>query len=155
MHPTIRPGDHLSTAAIGDAAEWFAATLKGGTPRPRSDRAWYWKEAGVSGDGPFVGQRHGLQRQRPLALPLRGPDADQRLHGVLGVTYAVLFMTGSLIIAFDPLSTVILLQFVPVLAAVTIIATFTWQRTGGHRAGGLITGLLVTLYAVAGTATQV
>ena len=62
---------------------------------------------------------------------------------------------------FDPLftsrasiSTVIALQFVPVLAAVTIMATFTWQRTGSHRAGGLITGLLVTLYAVAGTATQ-
>ncbi len=44
---TTRPGDHLSTAAIGDAAECSAATLKGGTPRPRSDRAWYWKEAGT------------------------------------------------------------------------------------------------------------
>ena len=52
-------------------------------------------------------------------------------------------------------STVITLQFVPVLAAVAIIATFTWQRTGSYRAGGLITGLLVTLYTVAGTATQV
>ena len=52
------------------------------------------------------------------------------------------------------ISTVIALQFVPVLATVAIIATFTWQRTGSRCAGGLITGLLVTLYAVAGTATQ-
>ena len=74
---------------------------------------------------------------------------------MLGVIYAGLFMTGSLITAFDPLSTVIALQFVPVLAAVAIIATFTWQRTGSHRTGGLIAGILVTLYVVAGTATQV
>ena len=74
---------------------------------------------------------------------------------MLGVIYGVLFMTGSLVTAFDPLSTVIAIQFVPVLAAVAIIAIFTWQRTGSYRTGGLITGMLVTLYAVAGTATQI
>jgi hypothetical protein len=47
------------------------------------------------------------------------------------------------------------MQFVPVLIAVAIIAIFTWQRTGSHRLGGLIAGILVTLYAVAGTATQI
>ena len=73
---------------------------------------------------------------------------------MLGVISAVLFMTGSLITSFDPLSTVIAIKFVPVLAEVVIIATLTWQRTGSHRAGGLITGLVMTLYAVASTATQ-
>ena len=73
----------------------------------------------------------------------------------LGVIYGIFFATGTLITAFDPLSTVIALQFVPVLAAIAIIGMFTWGRTGSHRAGGLIVGILVTLYAVAGTATQV
>jgi hypothetical protein len=64
-------------------------------------------------------------------------------------------MTGTLITAFDPLSTVIALQFVPVLIAAAIIGIFTWQRTGSYRPGGLVAGMLVTLYVVAGTATQV
>jgi hypothetical protein len=74
---------------------------------------------------------------------------------MLAAIYGVLFMTGSLVTAFDPLSTVIAIQFVPVLIAVAIIAIFTWRRTGSHRLGGLIAGILVTLYAVAGTATQI
>jgi pimeloyl-ACP methyl ester carboxylesterase len=74
---------------------------------------------------------------------------------MLAAIYGVLFLTGSLVTAFDPLSTVIALQFVPVLIAVAIIAIFTWQRTGSYRPGGLIAGILVTLYAVAGTATQI
>ena len=74
---------------------------------------------------------------------------------LLGVIYGIFFATGTLITAFDPLSTVIALQFVPVLAAIAIIGMFTWARTGSHRTGGLIVGILVTLYAVAGTATQV
>ena len=68
--------------------------------------------------------------------------------------YAYFFASGVLLTAFDPLSTVIALQFVPVLAALAIIAVYTWQRTGNHRAGALICGIFVTLYVVAGTATQ-
>jgi hypothetical protein len=74
---------------------------------------------------------------------------------LLSVIYGLLFMTGSLITAFDPLSTVIAIQFIPVLIAIAIIAIFTWQRTGSYRSGGLIAGILVTLYTVAGTATQI
>jgi dienelactone hydrolase len=74
---------------------------------------------------------------------------------MLSVIYGLFFMTGSLVTAFDPLSTVIALQFVPVLTAVAIIGIFTWQRTGSYRPGGLVAGMLVTLYVVAGTATQV
>ena len=38
------PGDHLSTAAVADAADWFGQTLKGGTPRARGDQVWWGKE---------------------------------------------------------------------------------------------------------------
>ena len=74
---------------------------------------------------------------------------------IFGLDYALFWATGFLLTSFDPLSTVIALQFVPVLAAVAVIGIFTWRRTNSHRAGALIAGLLVTLYVVAGTATQV
>ena len=74
---------------------------------------------------------------------------------MLGLIYGFFFMTGTLVTGFDPLSTVIALQFVPVLAAVAVIGIFTWQRTNSHRSGALIAGMLVTLYVVAGTATQI
>lgn len=321
---TTHPGDHISTAAIGDAVDWFAATLDGGTPRPVNDQIWYWKEAGTGiGLVGFImimlgtfdalvrlpifaaipGKAIAAANQRDrrwwqafainttlpvllffptfivaaLVLPAsrwlpqavttqitlwavvgavvalligrlmdrpiddRQPDwfksilvagataaagyavlwlvdqlflTDFRLWVVavklpsvhqwaiaaiyvapitfaflvtakllasstvrtdpawlqyvasimtltsgflvmLGVIYGLFFLSGSLVTAFDPLSTVIALQFVPVLAAVAIIATFAWRRTGSYRVGGLVSGLLVTLYVVAGTATQV
>ena len=74
---------------------------------------------------------------------------------MLGLIYGLFFMTGSLVTAFDPLSTVIALQFVPVLAVIAVIGIFTWKRTNSHRPGALIVGILVTLYVVAGTATQI
>jgi pimeloyl-ACP methyl ester carboxylesterase len=40
------PGVHISTAGIGDAIDWFQATLQGGKPLPPSDQIWYWKEIG-------------------------------------------------------------------------------------------------------------
>ncbi len=42
--PVTHPGDHLSTTAIGDAVDWFATTLHGGTPAPSHHQIWYWKE---------------------------------------------------------------------------------------------------------------
>ena len=42
--PVTHPGDHLSTAAIGAAVDWFALTLHGGTPQPAHHQIWYWKE---------------------------------------------------------------------------------------------------------------
>ena len=321
---TTHPGDHFSTTAIGNAIEWFGATLVGGTPRPASDQIWYWKEVGtgiglvgfvmimlgafdalvrlpvfasqVSVSKPVVAVRDGawwkgfaLNTGLPallffptfiaafLLLPasqwlpqavttqitlwaitsaalslligrfmprpagthqsdwfksillaiatvatgyaalwlvdqlfgtdfrlwvvaVKFPSANQWMIAaiyvvpltfaflvttrtlanatvlsdtagqryiaailtlttgfivMLAAIYGVLFMTGSLVTAFDPLSTVIAIQFVPVLIAVAIIATFTWQRTGSYRPGGMIAGILVTLYAVAGTATQI
>jgi len=43
---TTHPGDHISPAAIGDAVDWFQATLQGGKPLPPSDQIWHWKEIG-------------------------------------------------------------------------------------------------------------
>lgn len=44
MPVTTHPGDHLSSAAIGDALTWMALTLQGGTTKDVSDQIWYWKE---------------------------------------------------------------------------------------------------------------
>lgn len=55
---------------------------------------------------------------------------------------------------FVPLSTIVAVQFVPLLAICAVIATFTWRRTGSSLPGALICGLFVTWYVVAGTATQ-
>lgn len=72
----------------------------------------------------------------------------------LVIDYGLLFATGRLPTDFDPLSTVIAIQFVPVLAAAAILSTFAWRRTGSALPGALICGLVVTWYMVAGTATQ-
>ncbi len=79
---------------------------------------------------------------------------------LLGLQYATLWITGQLLNplpdpSFVPLSTIIAIQFVPLLAIAAIIATFTWRRTGSSLPGALICGIFVTWYVVAGTATQV
>ena len=73
---------------------------------------------------------------------------------LFGAAYSGFFISGYLVTSFDPLSTVIGLQFIPILAAIAIIGIFTWRRTGSHRPGAALVGILVTLYVVAGTATQ-
>jgi dienelactone hydrolase len=73
---------------------------------------------------------------------------------LLVVDYGIFFATGRLPTAFDPLTTVIAIQFVPLLAITAIIGTFTWNRTGSALPGGLLCGLFVAWYVVAGTATQ-
>lgn len=70
------------------------------------------------------------------------------------VDYGLFFITGQLPTDFDPLTTVIAIQFVPVLAAAAVVSTFAWRRTGSALPGALICGLVVTWYMVAGTATQ-
>jgi pimeloyl-ACP methyl ester carboxylesterase len=78
---------------------------------------------------------------------------------LLGLQYGILWLTGKLLNplpdpGFVPLSTIVAIQFVPLLAIVAVIATFTWRRTGSSLPGALISGLFVTWYVVAGTATQ-
>jgi pimeloyl-ACP methyl ester carboxylesterase len=78
---------------------------------------------------------------------------------LLVLQYGTLWLTGKLFNplpdpGFVPLSTIVAIQFVPLLAIVAVIATFTWRRTGSSLPGALISGLVVTWYVVAGTATQ-
>lgn len=74
---------------------------------------------------------------------------------MLALIYGTFFATGTLITGFDPLTTVIAIQFVPLLVTMAIITIFCWERTGSHRSGAFICGLFITLYVVAGTATHV
>ena len=78
---------------------------------------------------------------------------------LLALQYGTLWLTGKLFNplpdpSFVPLSTIVAIQFVPLLAICAVIATFTWRRTGSSLPGALICGLFVTWYIVAGTATQ-
>jgi len=78
---------------------------------------------------------------------------------LLGLQYGTLWIGGKLFNplpdpGFVPLSTIVAIQFVPLLAISAIIATFTWRRTGSSVPGALICGIFVTWYVVAGTATQ-
>jgi hypothetical protein len=79
---------------------------------------------------------------------------------LLAVQYGALWITGKLIdpapaaVPSIPLNTIVAIQFVPLLAMVAIISTFTWRRTGTSLPGALICGIFVTWYIVAGQATQ-
>ena len=78
---------------------------------------------------------------------------------LLALQYGTLWLAGKLFNplpdpGFVPLSTIVAIQFVPLLAIVGAIATFTWRRTGTSLPGALISGIVVTWYVVAGTATQ-
>jgi hypothetical protein len=78
---------------------------------------------------------------------------------LLGLQYGTLWIGGKLFNplpdpGFVPLSTIVAIQFVPLLGIAAIIATFTWRRTGSSVPGALICGIFVTWYVVAGTATQ-
>lgn len=79
---------------------------------------------------------------------------------LLAVQYGALWITGKLIdpspavITSIPLNTIVAIQFVPLLAMVAIISTFTWRRTASSLPGALISGIFVTWYIVAGQATQ-
>jgi pimeloyl-ACP methyl ester carboxylesterase len=321
---TTHPGDHISPGAIGRATDWFARTLKGGTPRPASDQIWMWKELGTAlALGGFVtlmlgafellltlpafaslrheGQagaprrdgrwrlnavltalipaatyiplfllgmrlvpnpllRQGITNQllvwalanaaitlllglvlktgkprfdnrwlgsiaiaalsvgagylallasealfltdfRLWVLAVRPMTADQwksfavyvlpftafflvSLRAFLGsvpvkgdswlasygwakwamgggfalfllIAYGGLFLAGALPPGFDPLASIIAIQFWPLLATVGVVAMFTWRRTNSYVPGAVLCGLAVTWYIVAGTATHV
>jgi hypothetical protein len=68
----------------------------------------------------------------------------------------MLFGTGHMTSFFknDALRTVIAINFVPLMAAVAILATFAWRRTGSHVSGAVLCAMLVAWYVVVGQATQ-
>jgi hypothetical protein len=71
--------------------------------------------------------------------------------------YLTLFSTGQLptLYPFDALRVILAIHFIPLLAIVALIATFTFRRTNSHLPGALISALLITWEVVAGQATQI
>lgn len=68
--------------------------------------------------------------------------------------YATLFSTGLLLTPSEPLNTIVMFQFVPLLLTAAIISTFLYHRTSSYLPGALVNALLVTWFVVAGQATQ-
>ncbi len=73
---------------------------------------------------------------------------------LIGFAYAYLFTQGTLPPGFDPLFTIIAIQFVPVLSLTGLLAVAAWRQTGSTLPGALASGALVTWYIVAGQATH-
>ena len=72
----------------------------------------------------------------------------------VAVEYATLFTTGRLLTPAQPLNTIVAIQFVPLLAFIGVVATWTFRRTGTYWPGAFLCTLVVTWYIVAGQATQ-
>jgi len=68
--------------------------------------------------------------------------------------YASLFLSGFLLTPNEPLNTIVMIQFVPLLTIVGIFTSYTYARTASYVPGALICGLFVSWYVVAGQATQ-
>jgi len=72
----------------------------------------------------------------------------------IATEYIPLFVDGRLLLPIEALNAVISIQFLPLMAIVGLVSTFTWRRTNSYAPGALICGLFLTWYMVAGTATQ-
>ncbi|MEX0739507.1 MAG: alpha/beta fold hydrolase [Pseudohongiella sp.] len=68
--------------------------------------------------------------------------------------YSSLFIRGVLITPGEPLNTIVMIQFVPMLLIVAIVSTYTYRRTASYLPGAFINALFVSWYIVAGQATQ-
>lgn len=73
---------------------------------------------------------------------------------LLAAQYGALFSGGILLTPSEPLSTIIAIQFVPLLAIVGLICAFTYRRTNSTVPGAVICALFVCWYVTAGTATH-
>jgi pimeloyl-ACP methyl ester carboxylesterase len=104
-------------------------------------------------------------RGLPRALALKGQSAPMAyltsvvaLAGgfvlFLAAEYIPLFLHDQLLSPGQGLYTIMAGQFVPLMAIIAVIATFTWRRTGSALPGALICGLFVSWYIVAGQAVQ-
>ncbi len=72
----------------------------------------------------------------------------------LALQYGTLFATGKLFTPTEPLNTVVAMQFLPLMAILGFITTYTYRRTASYLPGAFINALFVTWYIVAGQATQ-
>jgi hypothetical protein len=68
--------------------------------------------------------------------------------------YVPMATSDHLLLRADPLHPIMAFQFVPILAIVALISTFTYRRTNSYVPGAVISTLFVTWYVVAGTATM-
>lgn len=68
--------------------------------------------------------------------------------------YGSLFLRGVLITPAQPLNTIVMIQFVPLLLIVSLVSTHTYRHTGSYVPGAFINALFVSWYIVAGQATQ-
>jgi len=68
--------------------------------------------------------------------------------------YVPLFAGGTLLIASQPLLTIVALQFVPLMILIGMISTWLFYRTGSVYPGAFVNGIFVCWYIVAGQATQ-
>jgi pimeloyl-ACP methyl ester carboxylesterase len=99
------------------------------------------------------------------AVPVQGESVGaQYLYSItalaagflvfLLIEYLTLFASGQLFTPSQPLLTIVAIQFLPLMALIALIATFTYRRTGSYLPGAFICTLFVTWYIVAGQATQ-
>lgn len=97
-----------------------------------------------------------VQGDTPLRTCLSNVAALAGGFGLfLALQYASLFLTGYLLTPDEPLNTIVMIQFVPLLTMVAIISSHAYRRTGSYLAGAFINALFVSWYIVAGQATQV
>ncbi|MDO8907420.1 MAG: alpha/beta fold hydrolase [Pseudohongiella sp.] len=68
--------------------------------------------------------------------------------------YGSLFIGGRLLTPAEPLNTIVMIQFAPLLLMVSVISTCAWRHTGSYLPGALINGMWVSWYIVAGQASQ-
>ncbi|MGM0633173.1 MAG: alpha/beta hydrolase family protein [Pseudomonadota bacterium] len=97
----------------------------------------------VAGDRPW-------QQYASNALILAGG-----FTAFLLLQYGSLFARGVLLTPAEPLNTIVMIQFAPLLFMVSVLSTFTYRHSGSHLPGALICALFVSWYIVAGQAMQV
>jgi pimeloyl-ACP methyl ester carboxylesterase len=73
---------------------------------------------------------------------------------MLVAQYTPLFAGGSLLIASQPLLTIVALQFVPLMILVGMVSTWCFYRTGTVYPGAFVNGIFICWYVTAGQATQ-
>ena len=73
---------------------------------------------------------------------------------LLVLQYGNLFINGQLLTPTEPLNTILMIQFVPILLTVSLVSTFAYRRTGKYLPGALINALFLAWYLTAGQATQ-
>ena len=73
---------------------------------------------------------------------------------LLVLQYGNLFINGQLLTPTEPLNTILMIQFVPILLTVSLVSTFAYRRTAKYLPGALINALFLAWYLTAGQATQ-